>query len=133
MDVLDENLDVSKQRHGCVTAWLVLMLVVNSLTALLYLFFSDMVTSALPAEVSPSLILALGLVGIANVVFAVLLLRWKKIGFWGFLITSVATLLINMNMGVSIVQSMFGLVGIAILYGILQIKGNGKSAWENLE
>jgi hypothetical protein len=38
-----------------------------------------------------------------------------------------------MNIGVGIVQSMFGLVGIVILYGILQIKKDSKTAWENLE
>ena len=133
MEILDGSEDVAKQRHGCVTAWLVLMLVVNSLSALLYLFFSEMVTNTFQVDVSSTLILLLGIVGIANVVFSVFLLQWKKKGFWGFLVTSIVTLIINMNIGVGIVQSMFGLVGIVILYGILQIKKDSKTAWENLD
>jgi hypothetical protein len=33
----------------------------------------------------------------------------------------------------SYVQSLFGLAGIAILYGILQMKKDDSSGWENLD
>lgn len=122
----------AKERHGCVTAWLIFMIVVNSIVALLYLLGSGMIAENLPG-VSGATILISGLLSIANVVFAVLLLQWKKIGFFGFAGISVVALALNVSSGMSVGQSLLGLVGVAILYGILQIKQNDKSAWENLE
>lgn len=120
------------QRHGCVTAWLVFIIVVNSLTALLYFFATDLITKNLPGDVSKPMIMLLGAVGIANVVFAFLLLRWKKIGFWGFILTSIGTFAINVSIGLGVGQSILGLIGVAILYGILQIKQNNETTWQNL-
>jgi hypothetical protein len=71
--------------------------------------------------------------GIGNVVFSILLFKWMKIGFWGFLITSIGALIINLSIGLGIGQSLFGLVGIAILYGVLQIKKDNVPAWDNLD
>lgn len=132
MDTYNEIPNPEKQRHGCVTAWLVFIIVVNSLTALLYLFASDLITKNLPGDVSEAMIMLLGAIGIANVVFAFLLLRWKKIGFWGFILTSIAAFAINVSIGFGVGQSLLGLVGVAILYGILQIKQNNETTWENL-
>jgi len=133
MDTINENQNVTKQRHGCVTAWLVLMIIANSLTAITYLFASEMITKNLSIDVSNSMIILLGILGIANVVFSIMLFQWKKLGFWGFIITSLGALIINLSIGLGIVQSLFGLVGIAILYGVLQIKKDNIPAWENLE
>ena len=133
METIDENSNAPKQRHGCVTAWLVLMIIANSLTAILYLFASDMITKNLPGNVSTAMIILLGVIGIGNVIFSVFLFQWKKIGFWGFTITSVGALIINLSIGLGIGQSLFGLVGIAILYGVLQIKKENVTTWKNLE
>lgn len=129
----DTKTDGPKQRHGCVTAWLILMIIANSLFAIIYLFASEMITDNLPGDVSTQLIIFLGILGIANVGFAVLILQWKKLGFWGFMVTSIGTLIININIGIGIGQSVLGLVGIAVLYGILQIKKDSVTTWENLE
>lgn len=133
METIDENSNALKQRHGCVTAWLVLMIIANSLLAILYFFASDMIVKNLPGNVSTQMIILLGVIGIGNVIFSVLLLKWKKMGFWGFTITSVVTLIINLSIGLGIGQSLFGLVGIAILYGVLQIKKEHVTTWDNLE
>lgn len=122
----------AKQRHGCVTAWLILMIIANSFTAITYLFASDMITRALPGDASQGLIILLGIVGVANVMFSILLFQWNKWGFWGFCITSVIALFINLSMGLGIGQSVMGLIGIGILYGVFQIKKNDVSAWDNL-
>ncbi len=134
-DVLDDSINNElnlKQRHGCVTAYLVFMIVINSLIALAYLFANQFVLEE-TAGSSPAMIYALGIIGIANVVFAVMLWKWKKIGFFGFIGTSLAAAALNIMMGVEISQIIMGLVGIAILYAILQIKQDGRSAWENME
>ncbi len=132
MEPLDMNPPVAKQRHGCVTAWLILMIFINSLAAIVNLFASEMIRNNLPGDVSTSLIIILGILGIANVVFSVLLFQHRKLGFFGFTITSIGAVFINLSIGLDIAQSLFGLAGIAILYGVLQIKKDGVSAWENL-
>jgi hypothetical protein len=42
-------------------------------------------------------------------------------------------LIINLNIGIGIGQSLGGLIGIAVLFGILQITKDGVSGWEQLE
>jgi hypothetical protein len=133
METKDENSNVAKQRHGCVAAWLILMIILNSLVAIIYLFASDMITKNLPGNVSTTMIILLGFIGIGNVIFSVLLFQWKKIGFWGFIVTSIAALIINLSIGLGTGQSVLGLVGIAVLYGVLQIKKDNVPAWDNLE
>jgi hypothetical protein len=123
---------MEKQRHGCVTAWLALMILINSLTSLLYLFFGDKVMEMAP-QVSQSLLMLLAFLTLSNVFFAVMLLRWKKLGFWGFAITSAAAFILNLMIGMGILQSVLGMTGLLILYAILQIKQNDTSTWENLE
>lgn len=129
----NENPNLPKQRHGCVTAWLIFMILVNSATAISYLFARDMVAQSLPWETSRTMIILLGILGLGNVIFAILLFKWLKLGFWGSLITSIGALIINLNIGLGIAQSLFGLIGIVILYGILQIKKEDISAWDNLD
>jgi hypothetical protein len=132
---MEESTEITtepKQRHGCVTAWLILMIVMNSLSAILYLFAGDMMSRTIPGITTSTLII-LAVLGIANVIFSALLFQWNKWGFWGFIITSIAALVINLSIGIGIGRSLFGLVGIAILYAILQIKQNDVTAWENLE
>ena len=132
MENLNENITTQKQRHGCVTAWLVIMIILNSLLAVVYLFASDFITNNLQNS-SKSMILLLGVLGVLNVVFAVMLLKWKKLGFWGFIASSIIVMFINLTIGMGVGQSVFGLVGVAILYGILQIKSNNVTTWDNLE
>ncbi|MFH1051234.1 MAG: hypothetical protein V1779_09955 [bacterium] len=123
----------NKQRHGCVTAWLILMIIANSLVAILYLFNGEMISQNLPGGISNSMLILLAIIGICNVVFSVFLFQWKKWAFWGFIISSLVSFIINLTIGIGIGQSVFGLVGIAILYGVLQIKKDNVSAWSNLD
>ena len=123
----------TKQRHGCVTAWLILMIIVNSLVAVLYLFFGGFVAQNFPGDVSMTILILLGILGIGNVVFSIMLFQWKKLGFWGFVATSLGALIINLSIGLGIGQSVSGLIGIAVLYGVLQITKDGVKAWDVLE
>ncbi len=121
----------AKQRHGCLTAYLVAMLVINSLTALLYIVSTDFVKRGLPnAPAWTFPVFAAG--GILNVVFVIALFRWKMWGFFGFVATAALALCVNLTFGVNIFQVILGLAGIAILYGVLQI-GNEKKGWTQLE
>ena len=74
------------------------------------------------------------LVTIVSIFFIIQILRWKMIGFTGYVATIVVVLVISLFIGnSSIIRLIYVIAGIAILYGVLQIKKNGKSAWENLE
>ena len=123
----------TKQRHGCVTAWLILMIIANSLTAITYLFLGETISQNLPNPIPQSLMIILAIIGIANLIFSILLFKWKKWAFWAFALTSLITLGINLYIGTGIAASLFGLSGAAILYGILQIKKDGITTWESLE
>lgn len=133
MENANENADIVKQRHEFVSAWLVLMIIVNALCALMYLCVNSFVRDCFPENTSTLTVVLLGAFSIANVVFAVMLLKWKKFGFWGFTGTSILATVINLNLGFGVGQSSGGLVGVALLYGILQIKKDDVAAWKNLD
>jgi hypothetical protein len=69
---------------------------------------------------------------VANVAFAVALFLWKRWGFYGFVATSVVGFALNIALGVNVAQALFGVAGVAILYGVLQI-GNENKGWPQLE
>lgn len=127
------NPNSTNLRHGCLTAWLVLMIVANSATTVLYFFTSIMVAENPLEAISSILLIALSILGILNVICSILLFQWKKIGFWGFVVTSIIALIINLSIDTSLTQSLLGFMGLVILYGLLQINKNGVSAWEGLE
>jgi len=133
MENLNENTNNPKQRHGCVTAWLILIIIGSSLSALIYLFAEDMVAQSFPNGISSSMLILLALLGVGNVIFAILLFKWKKIGFWGIVLTNLIGVFVNLNVGLSIGQSLVGLLGLGILFGVLQIKKEDVSAWGNLD
>ncbi|SFN96131.1 hypothetical protein SAMN04487989_10798 [Bizionia echini] len=56
-----------------------------------------------------------------------------KIGFWGLQTTSMIALIINLNIGISVKQSLLGLLGIVVLYAVFQIKKNAVPAWDYLK
>lgn len=65
--------------------------------------------------------------------FVILILKWRKIGFWGVCIITLITFFLNLITGTGLIFSLIGLSGLFLFFGILQIKYNQKSAWENLE
>jgi len=120
-----------KKRHGCLTAYLVFMLIINSGTALVYLTSSNAIRNNLPNMADWSFaVLIIG--SIFNLVCAVALFKWKKWGFWGFTGTSCIGFITNLYIGTPIVSACLGLTGIAILYGVLQI-GNDNKGWTQLD
>jgi len=130
-EIDDQSISSGSQRHSCVTAWLIFMLIANSITALIYLF-TLVRTGGGGLKVSTNSLIALLIIGLFNVAFSIMLLLWKKIGFYGFAISSVITFIINFSIGISLIKCTIGLIGFLILYGILQIKRDGISAWDNL-
>ena len=133
MEPMNKNLNTDKQRHGCLIAWLIIMIVANSITSFTYLINGEQLLKNSPYHISSYHITLLALLAMANVIFAIMLFRWKKIGFYGFAATSIIAFGINLSIGLGIVPSLLGFTGIIILYAVLQIKKNGRSAWGLLE
>lgn len=120
-----------KSRHGCLTAFLVVMIAGNALSALVYLFMDDHLQRALPG--TPTIIAPISvLLALANIASAIALYHWKKWGFYGFVGTSSIAFIMNVAVGVNVLQSLAGLLGVAFLYGVLQI-GSDNKGWVQLD
>ncbi len=124
-------MDNPKQRHGCLTAWLIVMILANGFTAVITPLTVSSIQQAIPGF--PTWIVwPIALLAILNVVFAIALFNWKKWGFFGFLVNSLIAFGLNLYAGIGVPQAVLGLVGIAFLYGVLQIGGERKG-WTQLE
>ena len=120
-----------KSRLGCLTAWLLLMITANSASALMCLLGSDAIRQSLPNMPDwtfPVLIVF----SVFNLACAIALFQWKKWGFWGFCISSFVALVVNLSIGLGIGPSLGGFIGVAILYGVLQI-GKEDKGWSQLD
>jgi hypothetical protein len=117
-------------RHGCLTTYLVFLIIVNSAMALMYLFASEWLRRN-GAETPDWAFWVLATAGVVNVISAVALLRWKRWGFWLFVASAVVGVAVNVSIGLP--QGIFGAVlGIALLYGVLHI-GKERKAWPRLQ
>lgn len=115
-----------KQRHGCVTCWLWLVLVVNAFITVVFIF--NMFETALhQAPISEGV---LAMLSTCNVFASLLLMKWNKTGFYIFIVSTVLTLLVSLfKLNANLTGSLYSIVGIAIWWAMLQIKHNGVTAW----
>ena len=107
-----------RQRGGCLTVFLVLMVLGNLLVALSYFFGGAVVRESVPA-LPEWAIPALGVLGLANAAFAIAILRWKRWGAIGFALSSLAVFAINW-IGLGPLYAALGLAGIAFLAILVQ-------------
>jgi uncharacterized membrane protein YidH (DUF202 family) len=120
---------VSK-RNGFVTIWLILSLVLYTYGAVNYVINIDAITER---EKIPSIIgIAYIITFVLNVIFCVMMLLWKKSGFYGFVAVGIGIGILQFGTGLG-AASLSVLIQVAILFGILQIKKDGISAWNNLK
>lgn len=119
-----------RQRHGCVTFWLWLVLLTNLGSSLFYLVaMFDMNSSNISLGYG-----LLAIVGLVAVLGAILLMRWNKLGFYVLLVSSLVALFVNIGLlGLPSVTVLSSLVGVFIWWAILQIRKNGISAWKLMD
>ncbi|MCL0039229.1 hypothetical protein M1N46_03235 [Dehalococcoidia bacterium] len=125
-----------KQRHGCLTAWLVLLIIGGALsllgTALGYLVDPQLMREAFP-DAPGWAFPAMAVLSLLGLVFAIALFTWKKWAFWGYVLSSIAGAIVSVLMGAPVWQSLLGLAGVVVLYAVLQIGGKEKKGWSQLE
>lgn len=119
-----------KQRNGCITAWLWVAIIANIGMAI---FYAVSMFSAYTTE------MALGfgicsILGVVNILGAILLMRWNKTGFYLFLISSLITAIVSIFvLKMEAATAIGSLFAIIIWWAILQAKKNGVSAWSQLD
>jgi hypothetical protein len=131
----------AKQRHGCLTTYLVLTFISICIGILANIYIAsnfDVWKSSIasvsqnPSAISKETFIFSGLLCIPHLVFLVGLLKWKKWGFYGIIGVSIVSFILNISSGLGLGRSFLGLAGIAILYGVLNIGGENR-AWRQLE
>jgi hypothetical protein len=119
------------RRHGCLTAYLVFMLIVNTLTSLAYFSMGNKLLNYYPSAPSgTAYVFAVG--SLINVGIVLFLFWWNKWAFYAFCVMAVLIFGVNLYIGISPVGALFGLIGPVILYGVFQIGGERKG-WNYLK
>lgn len=117
---------IPKKRHACLTLFLILMLY-GAFLNVWFIFGSSSWQDA-----SIWRLLFMGILIIIDVIWIIALFKWKMWGFWGYCLTSIAIILINLIFGEVSISAFRPLLGIVILYGVLQIGGE-KKGWTQLD
>lgn len=123
----------NKQRHGCLTAWLIYLIIAYSIGSLGLFFGSERIYKRLPYLTSENSLLIVASIGLFNVAFSFFLLKWIKLGFWGLLLTNIILLIIQINGSDNLIYPIVTVIYLLILYGLLKLKKNDVSGWDNLE
>lgn len=124
-------------RHVALTIFLWLVIVVNALVGIvsipLLLVVAGLGASAGVETGSAMAVAGLGLLAVFfNVACGVAILRWKKWGFYGLVITSALGVVLNLAVGENPLRALLGLVGVGILFGLLQL-GGAHRGWDRLK
>jgi len=109
---------MEKERHGFVTFWIWIMLIINPILSIMSFAGNNYLLSLY--NYNRTLLTIAGLTSIANFIAAILLLNWIN-GFWLLLGVAILTPFININAGF-ISQLIAAAVGCLIQFGILHIK-----------
>lgn len=146
---------IEKQRHWFVTFWLILLLVSNVVTAIMQIVWANYSIWQYATEENAELFFYVRhdmvdyytyaayfmvALSVISVVGTILLLNWRKLGYWLFLGSAAACLAIMVSfaviggLSVTVLSSILGAVlGPIVLWAILQIRKNGFSCWKQLE
>jgi len=126
---------VVKERHGCLTSWLSLMLIANALLVggIICALFDGGSGNSTEEWTIRGLVVFGGL----NITFTLALFRWKKWGLFGGIVASLIVIAVGIFINeakimVDVVIGLLELIGLAILCGILRLEKNAITGWSNL-
>jgi len=106
---------LEKKRGFWLTLFLVLMFIVNPLTAFTYFTNPEMVLQASPS-MTVGMLYFLGVVAMVNVIIAAGIWMWQKWAVFGFFAIAAIAFCINLYIGIGIIPSLTGLIGPIIIY-----------------
>lgn len=104
-----------RSRGFALSAFILLMLLANSMTAFFY-FSNPIAVTGLYPEATKNIIYALGALAVFNFVMAILVLLWKKIGVYGFYLSALVAVGINLYLGMNAATVLFAFIGPALLF-----------------
>ncbi len=116
-------------RGGCLTAWLVLMILGATFAAISNFFLSDTM-SGLSSGFERGdqwVLIAWGVLALIQLTAGVALMLWKKWGFWAVVGTAVGSLVIQIYLGFPIYLYIYTFVGPLILFLLM------KPMWDRFE
>ena len=117
----DSKILSTRKHSGCLTAFLSLAVVGNAL--------SGFVTWGMIANVSSSMqgiVMLVGLLNMAGVVFAIAIYKWKKWGVYGYFTTLGISMLLNLGFG-DAVSAVRGFIPAGLLWYLIQ------SSWSSMD
>ena len=118
-----KSMSSHKERGSLIMVWLILMLLANLVTFLLYLALAispAMRTLLLPSIAAWTIYLFAAL-GVLNVVCVCFLFLWKKWAFYGMCGSAAVALAVNLYVGVG-PFAVWGVGGVVITYLVLHTK-----------
>ena len=111
---MEDQLRFKPNRGGCLSVWLVLVVVLNFINGLMYIGSSD------------SVLTFLAFLSFAVTAFAIGIWNWKKWGVYGIAGVTSLLLLISLSVG-DVIGAIRGLVPMTILYFLI------KPVWKHME
>jgi hypothetical protein len=131
-----ENAPTKKQRprHGFTTFWIIFDIAWSFLDILFEISPPDIMLQHY-GRTPKDLLLITVFLDMVNIGSGILLLFWKKAGFWIAVgcITGRAIFYIYTNSSnISLLTIAGGFIGLLIYYGILHLEKEGKTTWEQL-
>ena len=120
-----------KERNIYLTIFLYLTIVSLLITAY---YYQKLIFNEHPLFIfAPTRTIILFIGCILNIVCHILILNWNKFGFFGALILTLITFSINMSFEeITLIQSVYGIIGTLILFMLMQIKKNGSGICRDL-
>lgn len=109
---------VQKKHRTWAMLWLVIMVIGNALSFLSYLFGGTALRNVMGYPLWS--IILLGALSACNVVIAIALLKWKKWGFYAFILSAVASFCVNLALPIHFIIVVLGLLGPALLWYFIQ-------------
>lgn len=108
-----------KERGGCMTIWLIAVLILNPLVGIYYLTSGSQLFSQLnlPSWLVPVFVFF----AVVNTVCGIGILQWKKWGAFGFVGSSIIAFFVNLiYFRLNFAAIIGGLIGLAVTYYLLQ-------------
>lgn len=129
-----EEFNEVKSRNGFVTFWLWLGIIVNVLMGLAYLF-TCFTSKGMSSAHEPMWSRIFGVASAAVMVYGYIsLLKWRMSGFTIIVCMQIISALIGVFNGSNLLLAILSvLFSLGILYGVLHIRKNGVSCWNNLD